>query len=159
MRELKYNTKQVWTQEIVNLIVKVHAIVEKIAGVNGPLVGAWRLSKSLANMLLLKTNYFAVSSRTIAGQWSQMYFILQQECIPVGCVPAEHWPYPPPPKNWRPPEKLGPPRKIGEPPKNWRTPRKIGDPLQGMLGYPPPLWTEWQTGVKILPWPKLCFGQ
>ena len=36
MRELKYNTKQVWTQEIVDAIVKVRAIVEKIAGVNGP---------------------------------------------------------------------------------------------------------------------------
>ena len=31
MRELKYNTKQVWTQEI------VHAIVEKIVGVNAPI--------------------------------------------------------------------------------------------------------------------------
>ena len=27
--------------------------------------------------------------------------------------------------------------------------------LQGILGYHPPLWTEWQTGIKILPCPKL----
>ena len=31
MKELKYNTKQVWTQEI------VHPVVEKIAGVNAAL--------------------------------------------------------------------------------------------------------------------------
>ena len=37
MRELKYNTKQVQTQEIIHATVKVHEIVEKIAGVNGPL--------------------------------------------------------------------------------------------------------------------------
>ena len=26
-------------------------------------------------------------------------------------------------------------------------------------GTPPPLWTEWQTGVKILPWPQLRCGR
>ena len=32
----------------------------------------------------------------------------------------------------------------------------VGYHLQGMLGYQtPPLWTEWQTGAKILPCPKL----
>ena len=40
----------------------------------------------------------------------------QQECIPVGCVPAERWPYsdPPPKKLEPPPEKLETP-----PPKNF----------------------------------------
>ena len=47
-------------------------------------------------------------------------------------------------------------KKFGEPPhplKNWRTPpRKIRDPPGP--DHPPPLLTESQTRVNILPWPN-----
>ena len=80
--------------------------------------------------------------------------ITTQECIPVGCVPAECWPYS---GVWsrggvrggrwgcvcilkerQKSKKNSPPKKLGgpplTPPKNWRPP---GTDLQGMLGYPP----------------------
>ena len=43
-------------------------------------------------------------------------------------------------------------------------PGRGGSPWQGGIpacteADPPPLWTEWQTGIKILPWPKLRFGR
>ena len=53
--------------------------------------------------------------------------IMKQECIPVGCVPAECWPY-----SGDPLQRIGrppPPRKIGDPPKNWRPPEKLETPL------------------------------
>ena len=31
--------------------------------------------------------------------------------------------------------------------------------LEGSASDTPPLWTEWQTGVKILPWPQLHWGR
>ena len=76
----------------------------------------------------------------------------QQECIPVGCVPAERWTY----SGWRPPEKLETPQKIGDPPKNWRSPKKLEIPPKKLetppqkIGDPPekletPLWTERMT--------------
>ena len=56
--------------------------------------------------------------------------ITEQECIPVGCVPAERWPYS---ENWRPPRKFG----AGTPPKIWsRPPRKFG------AGPPPKIWSR-----------------
>ena len=62
-----------------------------------------------------------------------------------------------PPKNQAPPT----PRKIRHPPKN--TPPKNTPPEKSgttpLKNQAPPLWTEWQTGVKILPWPKLRFGR
>ena len=74
-------------------------------------------------------------------------------------------------KNWIKKISINPPEKIGDPPKNWRPPKKletpwnIGDPPK-KLETPPQNWrhspekletpceqNEWQTGVKILPWP------
>ena len=52
---------------------------------------------------------------------------IKQECIPVGCVPAERWPYS---GGEPPPEKLETPRNFGEPPPQDQT---------------PPPWTEWMT--------------
>ena len=54
------------------------------------------------------------------------------------------------------PEKLETP-----PPKNWRPPRNWRDypPPPEKLETPPSLWTESQTPVKTLPWPKLRFGR
>ena len=66
----------------------------------------------------------------------------KQECIPVGCVPAERWPYS---ENWRtpPPENFeDPPRKFGgtPPPENLEehppSPKKFETPL------PPKIWRK-----------------
>ena len=64
-------------------------------------------------------------------------------------------------KNWRPPQKLETPKKletpwkIGDPLKNWRPPQNWRPPKNWRPpGRPPPLLTESQTGVKILPWPN-----
>ena len=108
----------------------------------------------------------------------------KQECIPVGCVPpaavAVHrgvclsacwdthppwcWPGDPPGCGPGVPPRCGPGDPPGQtpqlPPWVWAL-RPPGN-LQGMLGYHlqcmlgyHPLWTEWQTGAKILPCPKL----
>ena len=93
-----------------------------------------------------------------------------QECIPVGCVPAERWPYSggepppqkrPPPKIWRypfspkkdtPPENLEVPLQKKTPPQNLevppqkRHPQKKTPPKKTPPGTRhPPLWTEWMT--------------
>ena len=63
-----------------------------------------------------------------------------QDCIPVGCIPLACWPYLP------------------------ACTAQGGCLIRGcLLGgvvsqhalRQTPLWTEWQTGAKILPWPKL----
>ena len=76
-----------------------------------------------------------------------LWFYKKQECIPVGCVPAERWPYS---ENWRPPPKIWsrhPPRKFGAgtPPKIWsrHPPRKFG------AGTPPPENLEQAPPLKI----------
>ena len=64
MRKLKYNTKQVWTDETVHTIVQVHTIVEKIAGVNSPLIPlevTFRVDKSF---LLSHTKDFSGNKAT-----------------------------------------------------------------------------------------------
>ena len=73
---------------------------------------------------------------------------------------------PPPKKLKRSPRKIGdpPPQKFGgPPPENLEEPPwKFGGPPWDQIpprDQTPPLWTEWQTGVKILPWPKLRFGR
>ena len=64
------------------------------------------------------------------------------------CRPPRKFGGTPPPKIWRPPENLEtPPRKFG------------GTPPSENLETPPPPWTESQTPVKTLPWPKLRFGR
>ena len=80
----------------------------------------------------------------------------QQECIPVGCVPPAHWPYlvvsyahPPhihasPGNHTGPPTTMHAPRQPRMPPSNHASPPATTPPR-----------TEWQTGVKILPCPKL----
>ena len=50
MRELNYNARQVWTKEIVHTIVKVHAIVEKIAGMNAPLANLANSSRNSSRL-------------------------------------------------------------------------------------------------------------
>ena len=63
----------------------------------------------------------------------------------------------PPPENFRPPRKIGDPPKISDPPKIGDTPRDQTHPpkFQTPPGTrPPPLLTESQTRVKILPWPN-----
>ena len=60
----------------------------------------------------------------------------------------------PPPKIWSTP----PQKKFGAdtPP----SPRKFGaDTPPKIWSRHPPLWTEWHTLLKILPWPKLRFGR
>ena len=88
----------------------------------------------------------------------------KQECIPVGCVPAERWPYSsgePPPENFEgtppktrpPPKKRPPPENLEDPPPKKTPPRKIraksGAPpprkLEQNLEHPHPLWTEFMT--------------
>ena len=70
-----------------------------------------------------------MNTTKIRSGTEQRQLKLQQECIPVGCVPPAHWSY----------------LRISSYPMHapWEQPRT------------PPLWTEWQTGVKILPCPKL----
>ena len=89
-----------------------------------------------------------------------MRFSPKQECIPVECIPPAHWP------------------SVGGVPA-WGCTCPGGVPARGCVparGLPawgylsggvylprgdstwagtPPLWTEWQTGAKILPCPKL----
>ena len=53
---------------------------------------------------------------------------------------------PSPPKNWRPPRKIGDPQKFGDPPKNWTPPEKLETPgTRPPRDQTPPLWTEWMT--------------
>ena len=103
----------------------------------------------------------------------------KQECIPVRMrtgrtLTVFRWRPPPqnleepPPKIWRPPENLEePPTKIGDTPqkletpppppkKNWRPPgSRTRHPPGTRTRHPPPReQNEWQTLVKILPWPN-----
>ena len=79
----------------------------------------------------------------------------EQECIPVGCVLADRRPY------------AGVCFPGGSPcpggsasggdvsgPGGFSMPGGCSPSPGGVLLARPPLWTEWQTGVKILPWPK-----
>ena len=109
--------------------------------------------------------------------WGEKY--LQQECIPVGCVPAYLRPndgvcFPGGCLVWG-----GSPSQGGVCSEGVSALGGVcsggcllwgGFSMQGGDGglarrtpragrTPPPLWTEWQTGVKILPWPKLRFGR
>ena len=109
----------------------------------------------------------------------------KQECIPVGCILPTHWPYLiisyacPPTTTLAPRQPHMPPLATTHPsgnhacplatmhapqqphtlslqprmPPNHTCPRQpCMAPLATMHA---PLWTEWQTGVKILPCPKL----
>ena len=62
MRELKYNIKQVRTQEIIHAIVKVHAIVEKIAGVNGSLMNCFDV-RDHSHLSATTQNVYVVRNR------------------------------------------------------------------------------------------------
>ena len=69
----------------------------------------------------------------------------EQECIPVGCVP---------------PAAVAVRGGLHQAPPGTRhpqaqTPRDQAPPRTRPPGSRPPLWTEWQTGAKILPCPKL----
>ena len=59
--------------------------------------------------------------------------IVKQECIPVGCVPAERWPY-----SGGDPPKKDPPRKFGGPPKKRHPPPKFGGTPPAKFGGTPP---------------------
>ena len=86
----------------------------------------------------------------------------KQECIPVGCVPAAHWPYSGVcfPGGW------GCLLPGGSAPRGGSSPGGGGCSQRGGRGWwwwypsmhwgrhPPPLWTESQTPVKTLPWPN-----
>ena len=92
----------------------------------------------------------------------------KQECIPVGCVPPACCPY------LLACTALGGvvylPRGVPGPGRECTCPGGVPGPgeylLRGMYlapggtcpGTPPPPWTEWQTGVNILPCPKLSFA-
>ena len=118
-----------------------------------------------------------------------MNLLSRQECIPVGCVPPAHWPYPPEKTTHAPPPHpeactppapgsmhaplhpeahtpphpeacMPPPEKsthAPQPPpeKVCMLPRKkhACPPRKSTHATPP--WTEWQTGAKLLPCPKL----
>ena len=81
----------------------------------------------------------------------------EQECIPVGCVPPAHWSYlciSSYPMHAIPPEqpRMSPQSNHACPPwSNHACPPRATMHAPRMR----PLWTEWQTGVKILPCPKL----
>ena len=73
-----------------------------------------------------------------------------QDCIPVGCVPPARWPY------------LPACSAVGGCMVPGGCMAPVGGALsrrwvvsQHALKQTPPLWTEWQTGVKILPCPRL----
>ena len=73
-----------------------------------------------------QNNPAATSLRSNKGN-----LFLKQECIPVGCVPAERWPYSggePPPENLEDPPKKdpSPPQKFGGTPPKRHPPRKFG---------------------------------
>ena len=60
-----------------------------------------------------------------------------QECIPVGCVPAERWPY----SGGEPPQKIGdPPEKLEEPPgpDPLPTPKNLEEPHENLEEPPGP---------------------
>ena len=107
------------------------------------------------------------------------YLNVEQECIPVGCVPAAHWPSQGGglvhPRRKKKKKKFGAPQKIGDPLKNWRppkkleTPQKIGDP-PGQTpppgpDHPPPtvnrildtrLWKYYLGPTSLRPLIRLC---
>ena len=75
--------------------------------------------------------------------------IMEQECIPVGCVPATRRPY-------AGVCFLG--RCLlqgGLVPGGVCSGGVVVVSQHALRQTPPPPWTEWQTGVKILPWPQL----
>ena len=135
-------------------------------------------SGTLKPLQLLETGYFPPISETwyfpfwILLQCTKLAkyssYIEWQECIPVGCVPPAHWPYLvvsyAPPRNhagppatthahWQP---CMPPQQPHTPPPSNHACR-LGQHacLPPWQPRTPPPWTEWQTGVKILPCPKL----
>ena len=76
---------------------------------------------------------------------------VKHECIPVGCVPpaavAVRGVSPGTPRDQTPPRtRQTPPDQAHNP----HPPEQAHSPEPGT-----PLWTEWQTGVNILPYPKL----
>ena len=113
------------------------------------------------------------------GTWSVSWKCFKkdtkQESIPVGCVPAARWPYA---GVCFPGGALSPGGRVC----SWGACLTQGVCVSALGGcllpggacltqgvwhpsmhwgrhpYPPP-WTEWQTGVKILPWPQLRCGR
>ena len=127
----------------------------------------WSVRVNAASTLTLQINLWLqpILERPSFGV---LVFYQQQECIPVGCVPANRGPYA---GVCFPGGVLHPGGGVsirggflhrggspsgGVPPSS----RGGGSPSSRGVSLPdPPLWTEWQTGVKILPWPKLRFGR
>ena len=117
-----------------------------------------------------------VSTRTTRMHSSRMrtgrtLTVFRWRTPPQKKTPPENLEEPPtPPKNLEePPPEDTPPWKFGDPPKKrppWKIWAKSGAPphpppknLSKIWSTPPCEQNEWQTGVKILPWPKLRFGR
>ena len=152
-------------------------------------VFSWSLTKRHVIIVLMVAKAIeniageGVFQSVLRNRWSVrslLHFsvhMVQQECIPVGCVPAARRPYagvcyrgggeggllP----GWGcllPGEALlwggSAPRGVSAPGG-----RGGGGGVCSRGGIPacteaePPMWTEWQTGVKILPWIQLRCGR
>ena len=124
-----------------NINTKEIAWNKKHVATNISLIGFRVLQKLLFPMWLQS---FALNTD---GSWLNLKS--EQECIPVGCVPAERWPYS---KNWRhPPENLEQtPPKIWSrhPPENLEQtptpPWKFGadTPQKIWSRHPPKIWSR-----------------
>ena len=95
---------------------------------------------------------------------SQFVFNFWQECMPVGCIPPACCPYLLACTARRggvylvPGEGVPGPGAVPGPGGCTWSRGGVPGPGGGVYlpRYSPRLWTEWQTGVKILPCPKLC---
>ena len=118
-----------------------------------------RSMNGIVLILLLKSKgflSFVKKIRNLKIDRSESFY--KQECIPVGCVPAAHWPYA---------RVCFPGGSVcsGGVSAPGGSALRGGVSAPGGCGIPvcteadtPTLWTEWQTGAKILPWPQLRYG-
>ena len=96
--------------------------------------------------------------RTARSLIVSQYFIISHACPPGATAHApQEQPHMPPGSNhaYPPEQPRTPPRATTHPLEQPCTPPQSNHTPPGATTHAPPPWTEWQTGVKILPCPKL----
>ena len=104
-----------------------------------------RLPVGSSGFLSLVLDHFSGGSKEVFNFKRLFKNLKNKECIPVGCVP---------------PAAVAPGTPLGAGTPQTRHPLRPDTPTPPPGSGPPrdqatPLWTEWLTGVKILPCPKL----